>query len=140
MDFIQTELNLGVASIPANNQEWRSPQYDSAWDESPGASQSTCQTVGEQVAQDTKKTAHQHDTEINHWIERYWVRRGINKYWYFRYTWMEGRKLRRKYLGSVISARAKKKKQAVEEYIRDGLTPDQITTLIDYFSTTTETH
>ena len=140
MDFIQTELNLGVASIPANNQEWRSPQYDPAWDETPGASQSTCKTVGEQVLQNTKKVAPQHDTDINQWVEKYWVKRGSQKYWYYRYMWMEERKLRRKYLGSVISARAKKKKQTVEEYIRDGLSPDQITTLIDHLSTTTETH
>ena len=140
MDFIQTELKLGIASIPANTQEWRSPQYDPTWDESPEASQSTCETVGEQVTAETKKSAHQHDTEISHWVEKYWVKRGINKYWYFRYTWMEGRRLRRKYLGSVISARAKKKKQVVESYIRDGLSPNEITTLIDHFSTTIETH
>lgn len=90
-------------------------------------------SVGEQVKQDTKKIAHQHDvkihsrdTEATHWVEKYWVERVGNKYWYYRYTWMEGRKLRRHYLGSVRSPKANLKKQAVEEAILDGQLTDDI--------------
>ncbi|MGD1914111.1 MAG: DUF4102 domain-containing protein [Rivularia sp. (in: cyanobacteria)] len=140
MDYLQTELNLGIVSIPVTDIEWRSPQYDSYWDELLRAEQSTCKSVGEQVKEVTEKIAPQHDTEINHWVENYWVERGNNKYWYYRYMWMEGRKLRRKYLGSVNSARARGKKQMVEEYISGDYTPQEIITLINDFSTTTETH
>ncbi|MEM9922515.1 MAG: DUF4102 domain-containing protein [Cyanobacteria bacterium P01_D01_bin.50] len=140
MDYLQTELNLGIVSIPVTDAGLRSPQYDPYWDELLRDEQSTCETVGEQVKEVTEKVAPQHDTDINHWVEKYWVKRGNNKYWYYRYMWMEGRKLRRKYLGSVNSARARKKKQVVDEYIRCEYTPQDIITLIDDFSTTTETH
>ncbi len=138
MDYVQTELNLGVASIPAFREEWRSPQYDLTWDRQPEAVQPTCKSVGEQVTEDTFKFAHQHVS--THFIEKYWVERRGEKYWYWRYTWMEGRKLRRKYIGSVISAKARRRKQVVEEYIRGDYTPNEITTLISHFSTTTEIH
>ncbi|MEH2307812.1 DUF4102 domain-containing protein [Nostoc sp.] len=83
--------------------------------------------VGEQVATDTKKTAPQHDT---HWVERYWVERSGNKYWYFRYCWMTGRKINRLYLGSVGSIIAKRKKADVEVWISDGKLPIEIKQLI----------
>ncbi|MEH2270092.1 MAG: hypothetical protein V7K68_16900, partial [Nostoc sp.] len=83
--------------------------------------------VGEQVATDTKKTAPQHDT---HWVERYWVERSGNKYWYFRYCWMTGRKINRLYLGSVNSVIAKRKKADVEIAIANGKLPLEIEKLI----------
>ncbi|WP_189525061.1 Arm DNA-binding domain-containing protein [Nostoc sp. 'Peltigera membranacea cyanobiont' 232] len=79
--------------------------------------------VGEQVTTDTKKSAPQHDT---HWVERYWVQRSGNKYWYFRYCWMTGRKIGRLYLGSVNSVIAKRKKADVETAIADGATSAEI--------------
>jgi hypothetical protein len=84
-------------------------------------------SVGAQVEFDTKKAAPQHDT---HWIEKYWVQRGTNKYWYYRYCWMEGRKKQRRYIGSVNSATAKNKKQMVENAIASGDSPEEIINLI----------
>ncbi|MHC5860740.1 DUF4102 domain-containing protein [Nostoc sp.] len=83
--------------------------------------------VGEQVVTDTKKSAPQHDT---HWVERYWVERSSNKYWYFRYCWMTGRKIHRCYLGSVRSQLAKQKKADIEVWIADGYSPMEIQKLI----------
>jgi len=83
--------------------------------------------VGGQVTLNTKKSAPQHDT---HWVEKYWVERSGNKYWYFRYCWMVGRKKNRIYLGSVDSVKARKIKQVVEIAIADGITPAQIKKLI----------
>ncbi|MEH2371955.1 DUF4102 domain-containing protein [Nostoc sp.] len=83
--------------------------------------------VAGQVALNTKKTAPQHDT---HWVEKYWVERSGNKYWYFRYCWMVGRKKNRIYLGSVDSILAKRKKADVEVWISDGQSPSEIQKLI----------
>lgn len=83
--------------------------------------------VGAQVILDTKKVAPQHDT---HWIEKYWVERSGNKYWYYRYCWMVGRKKNRLYLGSIDSIIAKRKKADVEIAIADGKLPIEIKHLI----------
>ncbi|MEH1959853.1 MAG: DUF4102 domain-containing protein [Nostoc sp.] len=83
--------------------------------------------VGAQVALHTEKTAPQHDT---HWVEKYWVERSGNKYWYYRYSWMVGRKKNRIYLGSVDSIIAKRKKADVEVWISDGKSPQEIEKLI----------
>ncbi|MHC5822569.1 MAG: DUF4102 domain-containing protein [Nostoc sp.] len=83
--------------------------------------------VGGQVTLVTKKSAHQHDT---HWLEKYWVERSGNKYWYYRYCWREGKKKNRVYIGSVDSVKAKKVKQAVEIAIAEGKLPFAIKHLI----------
>ncbi|MGV0102516.1 AP2/ERF domain-containing protein [Nostoc sp. DSM 114160] len=83
--------------------------------------------VGAQVSHVTEKTAPQHDT---HWVEKYWVERSGNKYWYYRYCWMQGRKKNRRYLGSVDSPKAKQKKTDVEIAISDGQSPQEIEELI----------
>lgn len=140
MEFYQTELALGIASVSGNPHAPAKPTYDPYWDELLAEPQSTCKSVREQVKEDTEKTAPEHDTEINHWVEKYWVERGNQKYWYYRYMWMEGRKLRRKHLGSVTSARAKVRKQLVEEGIEGSLSPIEIIELIDSFSTSTQIH
>ena len=112
--------------------------YDPSWDEltpqdshSVGGqisgAESPCKSVGEQVATDTQKSAPQHDT---HWIEEYWVERCSNKYWYYRYCWMQGRKIHRRYLGSVNSKLARHKKADVEVWISDGQSPAEIQRLI----------
>ncbi len=85
----------------------------------------TC--VGGQVALATKKVAPQHDA---HWLEKYWVERSGNKYWYFRYCWMVGRKKNRIYLGSANSIIAKRKKADVEVWIANGKLPIEIEKLI----------
>jgi len=86
--------------------------------------------VGGQVLFDTEKVAHQHDKPATHWVEKYWVERGTNKYWYYRYTWMSGRKLHRVYIGSARSPKANRKKQAVEDAIFYGQSPQQIKDLL----------
>ncbi|WGV24772.1 DUF4102 domain-containing protein [Halotia branconii] len=83
--------------------------------------------VGAQVSQGTKKSAPQHDTQ---WVERYWVERSQNKYWYYRYCWMEGRKKQRVYIGAVHSLKAQHKKQLVEDAIADGQSPIEIKQLL----------
>jgi hypothetical protein len=130
----------------------RTAVYDPAWDELEIAHQqnkrvgeqliaadSACKSVGEQVTSDTLKFAPQHDGKLytqlseektTHWVEKYWVERGTNKYWYYRYMWMEGRKLYRVYIGSVTSNKAKLKKQAVIDAIADGESPQEIKQLI----------
>lgn len=96
-------------------------------------------SVGAQVVADTKKSAPEHDAKLynrdtdeisTHWIEKYWVERVGNKYWYYRYCWMEGRKKNRVYIGSVRSPKAQLKKQAVEEAIALELSPQEIKQLI----------
>ena len=122
-----------------NKQDTPVYAYDPFWDEidksqnshSVGGqiseSESPYKSVGEQVATDTQKSAPQHDT---HWIEEYWVERCSKKYWYYRYCWMSGRKINRRYLGSVDSAIAKLKKADVEIAISDGEPPTEIENLI----------
>ncbi|MEH1948164.1 MAG: DUF4102 domain-containing protein [Nostoc sp.] len=115
--------------------------YEQAWREweilvggqiSQGTKPHTAESlVGEQVATDTKKTAPQHDT---HWAERYWVQRSGNKYWYFRYCWMTGRKISRLYLGSVNSIIARRKKADVEVWMKNGKLPIEIKQLIQDWS------
>ncbi len=90
-------------------------------------SDSAYKSVGEQVTTDTLKSAPQHDT---HWLEKYWVKRSGNKYWYYRYCWMTGRKIHRIYLGSVDSIIARRKKADVEVWIADGKLPVEIKQLI----------
>ncbi|MEH2351928.1 DUF4102 domain-containing protein [Nostoc sp.] len=83
--------------------------------------------VRAQVKLDTKKVAPEHNT---HWVEKYWVERSGNKYWYYRYAWMVGRKKNRIHLGSVDSIIAKRKKADVEIAIADGKLPFEIKDLI----------
>jgi hypothetical protein len=116
-------------------QDTRVAVYDSAWDK-------LSHDVGGQVITDTKKTAPQHDRKLydrdtvdksTHWVEKYWVERISNKYWYYRYCWMEGRKISRIYIGAVASRKAQLKKQAVEDAILDGQSPQEIKQLIRGF-------
>ena len=83
--------------------------------------------VAGKVTLATEKSAPQHDT---HWVEKYWVERSGNKYWYFRYCWMVSRKKNRIYLGSVDSNLARRKKADVEIAIADGKTPPEIKQII----------
>lgn len=85
--------------------------------------------VGEQVTTDTTKTAPQHDTPT-HWVEKYWVERSGNKYWYYRYMYMTGRKLHRIYIGSVNSRAARELKAGVESAMAFGESQSEIEKLI----------
>jgi hypothetical protein len=134
--LIMTE-QLTLFNFPAT--ETVKPIHDPYWDEitkqpdqdvgeQPYTNTSPCDFVGEQVTTDTQKSAPQHDT---HWIEKYWVKRSGNKYWYWRYMFMTGRKINRVYIGAVGSSRAESKKSAIEVAIEDGrFTPEQIKKMI----------
>ncbi|MEH2288309.1 hypothetical protein [Nostoc sp.] len=102
-----------------------------AWELRVGAQVTSSTTVescvGAQVSCVTQKIAPQHDT---HWLEKYWVKRSGNKYWYYRYCWMTKRKKNRCYIGSVDSIIAKRKKADVEIAIADGKLPSEIEKLI----------
>ena len=116
------------------------PVYDPAWDyqESPDPEliPETLDTVREQVLPDTLDTVREQRLNIKsapehtHWIEEYWVERCGKKYKYWRYCWMEGRKIKRCHLGAVRSQLAKHKKADIEIWIADGLTPVEIKKLI----------
>ncbi|MBD2609515.1 DUF4102 domain-containing protein [Scytonema hofmannii FACHB-248] len=123
--------------------------YDPYWDEITNSvggqisvDESPYKSVGGQVITDTQKVAPQHDGKLydrdtvdktTHWVEKYWVERVGQKYWYYRYCWMEGRKISRIYIGAVASKKAMKKKQAVEDAILDGQSPQEIKQLIRDF-------
>jgi hypothetical protein len=112
-------------------------EYHQAWDEweirvrgqvTNVATMNTVETpVREQVNIDTRKTAPEHNT---HWVEKYWVERRRNKYWYYRYCWMVGRKIHRRHIGSVDSPKAIVKKEHIEIAIADGYSPMEIQKLI----------
>ncbi len=105
------------------------PQHNTHKKESDDAplTASPCNCVGAQVKNDTKKVAPQHDT---HWVEKYWVERSGNKYWYYRYCWVVGRKKNRIYLGSANSAHTQNRKSEIELAINDGQSPQEIEQLI----------
>ena len=81
--------------------------------------------VREQVKHHTQKLAHEHETPTQ-WVEKYWVSRVGNKYWYYRYTWMVGRKMHRSHIGSVRSQRTQEKVQEVRDFIAQGKSPREI--------------
>ena len=86
--------------------------------------------VGEQVKHHTQKLALPNE-QPTHWIERYWVERGGNKHWYYRYTWMAGRKMHRVYIGSTRSRQVQEKVELVREAIALGMSPSEIKQLIN---------
>ncbi|MCV3216678.1 hypothetical protein OGM63_24775 [Plectonema radiosum NIES-515] len=62
--------------------------------------------------------------------EEYWVERNQKKYYYWRYCWMEGRKIRRCHIGSVRSLKALGNYQAVVRAIARNQSPQEIKKLI----------
>lgn len=123
------DLDSSTVSPGQFLQKEFAPQHNTPFSDTKDTQQPKfpCEFVGAQVNSDTQKVAPQHDT---HWVECYWVDRGGNKYWYYRYCWMTGRKKSRVYIGSTTSAIALKKKQAVEIAIADGETPSEIRKMI----------
>lgn len=132
MEYQQTELNLGITSTSENPHYLRSPQYDSYWDELLVELQSTCKSVGEQVSESTDNSVHQQ--EYTHFIESYWVKRRNNKYWYYRYAWVEDRKICRKYIGSVNSLSKYKCTLMAKEMIEANFSPREIVEAIANFN------
>lgn len=123
--------------------------YDASWDEEIAPQQ--CKSVGGQVAADTCTLLNNDSTvggqvlnqtqqpaptvqlkiapQHTHWLEQYDVTRCKKKYYYWRYCWMEGRKIKRQYIGSIHSGAAKEKYQEVKIAIGRGDSPTQI---VDY--------
>jgi hypothetical protein len=83
--------------------------------------------VREAVTSDTLKVAPEHI----HWTEEYWVQRCGKKYYYWRYCWMEGRKIHHCHIGSVRSLKALGKYLKVERAIAHAQSsPHQIKQII----------
>ncbi len=101
---------------------------------------STCESVGGQVENDTSNFAHQHDNfahqhdnfahQHNGWVEKYSVTRNENKYYYWRFTWREGNKKRRRYIGSCDNPKARERVEMVKIAIALGKPPHEIVELI----------
>ena len=85
--------------------------------------------VGGLVKSDTELFSHQQ--VHRHWVERYWVERSGNKYYYFRYCFIEGGKRKRKYLGSSRSKRIQALKQKINDLIIGGKTQSEIISIIE---------
>ncbi len=85
--------------------------------------------VREQV---TDNTAHEHSTNCSrtHFVEVYWVKRKDKKYYYYRYTWMEGRKMHRHHIGSISSKKAIATVERVRKAIAKGAYPQAIVEMI----------
>jgi len=90
---------------------------------------------------DTQQTAPEHSTlgepcphapEHTHWVEKYWVKRGNSKHNYYRYCWMEARKIHHCHIsgGSIASPLAVQRRGDVETAIADGKLPIEIEKLI----------
>lgn len=108
-------------------------KHDPYWDEitkevdkTVGEQFQDTDTVGGQVQNNTQKVAPQQC----HWLEKYWVERHNKKYYYWRYCWMEGRKIKRCYIGSINSGSAKRKYADVAFAIEDGESPEQIQIMV----------
>lgn len=96
---------------------------------------STCESVGGQVENDTKKVAHQHDV----WIEKYSVVRSGVKYFYWRFAWREAGRKHRHYIGSCTNPKARERVERVKSAISLGKSPSEIVGLLQVAKTTTDT-
>lgn len=109
------ELEQGEVSLMTNEQplNYLAPQ---------------CESVREQVISTTPSTEciDKPVCSLTHWIEKFYVPRSGKKHFYFRYMWMNGRKLHRKYIGSVGSQKAIALKNRIQEQINQGRSPSEI--------------
>ncbi|BAY15713.1 hypothetical protein NIES21_15320 [Anabaenopsis circularis NIES-21] len=135
----QTSLFYDDSTEPPDPDDYSTPQqYERAWNEWEKkfphlVAETQVMSVREQAIQATPNTdvreqlkTNQVAPEHTHWIEEYWVKRCGKKHYYYRYCWMEGRKINRCHLGSLRSHQGREKKQAVEFAIADGQTPQEI--------------
>ncbi len=83
--------------------------------------------IGEQPAPERKLV----DTAIKHWVETYSPSK-CDRYSYYRYVWMEGRRLRHRHIGggNVDNPRSVAMKEKVVNAIATGETPSKIVKLI----------
>jgi hypothetical protein len=66
-----------------------------------------------------------------HWVEKYWVKSHGEKHEYYRYCWMEGRKMYRSHIsGRAGSIGANNRKEIVESALADGESPQEINPLL----------
>lgn len=124
-------------------QQYTSPPtinsaYDDTWDAADSAINTVLEqthdgskhdsTVLEQVRSNTNKSA----PEQSHWVEKYTVTRYGTEHYYYRYLWMEGRKLHHIHIpgGNAKSAIALGRKSEVEAAILDGQRVTEIKKLI----------
>jgi hypothetical protein len=102
------------------------------WEPEKSCSGATSSTPApEQVNMALEQPSPQAAPEHKHWVEVYSP--GKRDRWsYYRYVWMEGRKLRHRHLpgGNVDSPRAMQLKQRVELAIASGMKPEAIEELI----------
>lgn len=68
------------------------------------------------------------------WVEEYWVKRSGKQHYYYRFCWMDGRKIRHKHIGggNVNSPTANYRKLIVEIHL-DTKTAKEIVALINSF-------
>lgn len=68
------------------------------------------------------------------WVEKYWVKRSGKQHYYYRFCWMEGRKIYHKHIGggNVNSPAAIYRKLIIESAL-DTATSNQIVALINSF-------
>lgn len=85
-------------------------------------------TVLEQDKPNTNKSA----PEQSHWVEKYTVIRYGTEHYYYRYLWMEGRKLHHVHIpgGNWRSPISLARKAEIESAIADGQSPADIEKLI----------
>lgn len=97
---------------------------DDSWD----AADSAINTVLEQDKPNTNKSA----PEQSHWVEKYTVVRYGTEHYYYRYLWMEGRKLHHIHIpgGNWRSPIAIARKVEIETAIASGQSPVDIEKLI----------
>lgn len=69
------------------------------------------------------------------WVEQYYVTRGTNKHWYYRYCYYQNSKITHIHIpgGNIKSNRAQERKRGVEEAIASGKSPSEIEKLIKSF-------
>ncbi|MBD2415060.1 hypothetical protein FACHB389_15080 [Nostoc calcicola FACHB-389] len=124
--YVPKEYYTPCESVGGQNPESQLP-CESVGGQVTSSTLNICTPHSREVTYTTEKSAPQHDT---HWVEKYWVERSGNRYWYYRYCWMVGRKIHRRYLGSVDSQSARHKKSEVEIAIGDGQSPAEIEKMI----------
>ena len=115
--------------------------YDPAWDE-PEIAPQPSNMVRAQVNIDTAPEPCFPNEQVTcitsqlhtHWVEKYWVKSHGDKHDYYRYCWMEGRKKYRIHIsGRFGSVGAIARKEAVEDAIAQGESPQEIKQLIRQF-------
>lgn len=81
----------------------------------------------EQIDSSSQPNQHQ---KYNQWVEVYWVSTGKKKHDYYRYCWMEGRKIKRQHIGNIANVKAVMRTELVKDAISKGFYPSQIKQLI----------